>query len=41
MVENRRRDIRRDIMNKYALGLDYDSGTLNRKAVLVSVKEDS
>ena len=35
MVENRRRTI----MDKYALGLD--SGTLNRRAVLVSVKEDS
>jgi hypothetical protein len=35
MVENRRRTIK----NKHALGLD--SGTLNRKAVLVSVKEDS
>ena len=35
MVENRRRTIK----NKYTLGLD--SGTLNRRAVLVSVKEDS
>jgi len=37
MVENRRRTI----INKYALGLDSDSGTLNLKVVLVSVKEDS
>jgi len=35
MEENRRRTIK----NKYALGLD--SSTLNRRAVLVSVKEDS
>jgi len=35
MVENRRRTIK----NKYAL--DLDSGTVNRKALLVSVKEDS
>jgi hypothetical protein len=32
---------RRTVINKYALGLDSDSGTLNRKAVLVGVKEDS
>jgi len=37
MVENKRRTI----INKYALGLDSDSGTLNRKAVFVSVNEDS
>ena len=37
MVENSRRTI----INKYALDLESDSGTLNRKAVLVSVKEDS
>ncbi len=37
MIENRKRTIK----NKYALGLDSDSGTLNRKAVLISVKEDS
>jgi hypothetical protein len=37
MGESRRRTIK----NKYALGLDYDSGTLSRKAVLVGVKEDS
>ncbi len=35
MVKNKRRTI----INKYALGLD--SGTLNRRAVLVSVKENS
>jgi hypothetical protein len=35
MGENRRRDI----MNKYALGLNFS--TLNGRAVLVSVKEDS
>jgi activator of 2-hydroxyglutaryl-CoA dehydratase len=35
MVENRRRTIK----NKYTLGLDF--GSLNRRAVLVSVKEDS
>lgn len=34
-------DKRRTIINKYALGLDSDYGTLNRKVVLVSVKEDS
>ena len=39
MVENKRKTI----INKYALGLDSDSdsGTLNLKVVLVSVKEDS
>ena len=35
MGENRRRDI----MNKYDLGLDF--GTLDGRAVLVDVKEDS
>jgi hypothetical protein len=34
MVENKRRNI----TNKYALSLD--SCTLNRRAVLISVKED-
>ena len=37
MVGNRKKTI----INKYALGLNSNSGTLNRKAVLVSVKEDS
>ena len=32
---------RRTIINKHALDLDSDYGTLNRKAVLVSVKEES
>jgi len=35
MVENRKRTIK----NKYTLGSDF--GSLNRRAVLVSVKEDS
>ena len=34
MVENKRRTV----INKYTLGLDSKFGTLNRKAVLVSVK---
>jgi len=35
MVESRRRNI----MNKYALGLDF--GTLDARAVFVNSKEDS